>query len=192
MIFLDGHGDQTGDNTLNEEGKVDEADGKDEYIVTTDESELRFSELVTDDVMFNLMVKPLHENVTLTAVFDCCSSGSILDLEYCEQNGQIVPTEDLLFRQKMKRKGRKVGNRKAKANVVCLSACLDKQEAMEDERYGGDLSSVFQAFLREFPESTYQDLLKRIRKKMEKEGLKQKTMLSVSKKNFRLSKKFLL
>ena len=193
FFFFAGHGNQQNDNFLyQEEHADDEADGKDEYIVTTDDSELRFSDLVTDDVMFNLMVKPLHENVTLTAVFDCCSSGSILDLEYCEQNGQIVPTEDLLFRQKMKRKGRKVGNRKAKANVVCLSACLDNQEAMEGESYGGDLSLVFQAFLREFPESTYQDLLKRIRKNMEEEGLKQKTMLSVSKKNFRLSKKFLL
>ena len=197
FFFFAGHGNQYSDNPLNkEEEEIDEADGKDEHITTTDDSEIPYDELLTDDVMFNLMVKPLHENITLTAVFDCCASGSILDLEYCEQNGEIVPTEDLLFRQKLKRgKGKrdkkgKVGSRKAKANVVCLSACLDEQDAEEDDYYGGELTTALQDILTRISEPTYQNLMKWIREHMNNVDNKQETTLSVSKKDFRLSEKF--
>ena len=197
FFFFAGHGNQQNDNFLyQEEHADDEADGKDEYIVTTDDKEedpLHFSERITDDVMFDLMVKPLHENVTLTAVFDCCRSGSILDLEYYEENGEIVKTEDSLFRQKKKGNGGLVSDREAKANVVCLSACLDKQDAREMEwgqKGYGVFSQVLGSYLRQHPRPTYQDLLEEVRQHLKENNFRQETTLSVSKEGFDLSTEF--
>merc|ERR1712146_35080 len=38
---------------------------------------------IRDDTIFKIVVAPLQEGVRLTAVMDCCHSGTILDLPYC-------------------------------------------------------------------------------------------------------------
>lgn len=57
----------------------DEADGKDEALCPVD---LESAGLLRDDEVFKCLVGPLNDGVQLTAVLDCCHSGTILDLPY--------------------------------------------------------------------------------------------------------------
>ncbi|KAI8924823.1 caspase domain-containing protein [Entophlyctis helioformis] len=57
----------------------DEKDGKDETICPLDYEQ---AGQITDDQMHELLVKPLVKGVRLTAVFDCCHSGSGIDLPF--------------------------------------------------------------------------------------------------------------
>lgn len=68
-----GHGGQTED----EDG--DEEDGYDEVIYPVD---YKAAGHITDDEVHHLVVRPLQAGVRLTAIFDSCHSGSMLDLPY--------------------------------------------------------------------------------------------------------------
>ncbi|KAG0225732.1 Ca(2+)-dependent cysteine protease [Actinomortierella wolfii] len=68
-----GHGGQTRDLD------GDEEDGNDETIYPVDHER---AGVITDDVMHAIMVRPLPPGCRLTAVMDCCHSGSALDLPY--------------------------------------------------------------------------------------------------------------
>ncbi|RKP23500.1 peptidase C14 [Syncephalis pseudoplumigaleata] len=65
----------------------DEADGFDEAICPMDYKE---SGVIVDDMLHEILVRPLQPGVRLTAVFDCCHSGTALDLPYVYQcDGEI-------------------------------------------------------------------------------------------------------
>jgi uncharacterized caspase-like protein len=57
----------------------DEADGQDETLVPVDYQK---AGMITDDDVHGALVAPLQRGVRLTAVFDCCHSGSIMDLPF--------------------------------------------------------------------------------------------------------------
>ncbi|RKP22239.1 peptidase C14, caspase domain-containing protein [Syncephalis pseudoplumigaleata] len=57
----------------------DEKDGQDETIVPLDYEK---AGMIVDDDLHELLVRPLKPGVRLTAVFDCCHSGTVLDLPF--------------------------------------------------------------------------------------------------------------
>ncbi|CAP59680.1 uncharacterized protein PODANS_1_690, partial [Podospora anserina S mat+] len=73
FLHFSGHGGQTEDHD------GDEEDGHDEVIYPVDFKEN--GHIVDDEIHFHV-VKPLVEGVRLTAIFDSCHSGSVLDLPY--------------------------------------------------------------------------------------------------------------
>jgi metacaspase-1 len=75
-IFLhySGHGARIKDDDGNEE-----ADGHDESLVPLD---YNTNGVIRDDDLFSAIIKPLKSDVCLTAIMDCCHSGSVLDLPY--------------------------------------------------------------------------------------------------------------
>ena len=73
FFHYSGHGGQTKDLD------GDEDDGYDEVIYPLDHKE---SGHIVDDLMHDIMVKPLPAGCRLTAIFDSCHSGSALDLPY--------------------------------------------------------------------------------------------------------------
>ncbi|KAI0685326.1 caspase domain-containing protein [Cytidiella melzeri] len=73
FFHYSGHGGQTKDVD------GDEADGYDETIYPVD---FKQNGHIVDDVMHDVMVKPLPPGCRLTAIFDSCHSGSALDLPY--------------------------------------------------------------------------------------------------------------
>ncbi|KAF9358675.1 Ca(2+)-dependent cysteine protease [Mortierella sp. AD094] len=87
-----GHGGRIKDFSYN--GKAehlgDEADGYDEIIYPCDY--LR-SGIISDDEMYDLMVKELPEGVQLTALVDACHSGTMLDLPYVYNGNHVTALE---------------------------------------------------------------------------------------------------
>jgi len=81
FFHYSGHGGQVAD----EDG--DEDDGMDETILPVD---FNTAGQITDDLMHDVMVKPLPPGCRLTAIFDSCHSGTALDLPYIyDTSGQI-------------------------------------------------------------------------------------------------------
>ncbi|KAI8056165.1 caspase domain-containing protein [Syncephalis plumigaleata] len=73
FLHYSGHGATT------EDLDGDEKDGQDETIVPLDYEK---AGMIVDDELHEILVKPLKQGVRLTAVFDCCHSGTILDLPF--------------------------------------------------------------------------------------------------------------
>ncbi|KAI8922442.1 caspase domain-containing protein [Powellomyces hirtus] len=73
FFHFSGHGSQQTDKD------GDESDGTDETICPED---YQTAGQITDDMMNSIMVRPLAAGVRLTALFDCCHSGSSLDLPF--------------------------------------------------------------------------------------------------------------
>jgi len=74
FFHYSGHG-----GSVEERVKGSEASGKDQCIFPVDYDT---SGIIVDDDIYEYMVKPLPPGVRLTAVFDCCHSGSVMDLPY--------------------------------------------------------------------------------------------------------------
>ncbi|KAF9301873.1 Ca(2+)-dependent cysteine protease [Mortierella antarctica] len=87
-----GHGGRIKDFSYN--GKAehlgDEADGYDEIIYPSDY--LR-SGIISDDEMYDLLVKELPTGVQLTALVDACHSGTMLDLPYVYNGNHVTELE---------------------------------------------------------------------------------------------------
>ncbi|KAF9972758.1 Ca(2+)-dependent cysteine protease, partial [Actinomortierella ambigua] len=75
----------------------DEADGYDEVIFPCDY--LR-SGIISDDEMYDLLVKELPEGVQLTALIDSCHSGTMLDLPFVYNGDQFTQLEPHMPRAK--------------------------------------------------------------------------------------------
>ncbi|KAG6879553.1 Ca(2+)-dependent cysteine protease [Termitomyces sp. T32_za158] len=73
FFHYSGHGGQTKDLD------GDEADGYDEVIYPVD---FQRNGHIVDDLLHEIMVKPLPAGCRLTSIFDSCHSGSVLDLPY--------------------------------------------------------------------------------------------------------------
>lgn len=62
----------------------EESDGKDEALVPVDYLD---AGVIRDDELYDILIKPLKDDVHLLAIMDCCHSGSILDLPYLYKGG---------------------------------------------------------------------------------------------------------
>lgn len=78
FFHYSGHGGQTEDQP-DENGQYDEDDGFDEVIYPLD---FETNGFIVDDLLHSMMVKTLPQGCRLTALFDSCHSGSVLDLPY--------------------------------------------------------------------------------------------------------------
>ncbi|KZV97861.1 peptidase C14 [Exidia glandulosa HHB12029] len=142
-----GHGGQV----MDDDG--DEYDDLDEVIKTSD------GHIIVDDEMFNILVKPLPRGCRLTAVFDCCNSGTGLDLPEIVKTPPIVrrpsrtpsPTPSMMKARRMRPRApfrrltssrevprvdvttaRPIPTRKdSDGDVILWSACQDNEAAYE-------------------------------------------------------------
>ncbi|KAF9116190.1 Ca(2+)-dependent cysteine protease [Mortierella sp. AM989] len=81
FFHFSGHGGQTKDVD------GDEEDGNDETIYPVDHQR---AGVIIDDTMHDILVRPLPAGCRLTAIMDCCHSGSALDLPYIySTSGQV-------------------------------------------------------------------------------------------------------
>ncbi len=86
FLHYSGHGGQVRD----EDG--DEDDGYDECIYPVD---FKQAGPIIDDEMHEVVVRPLQAGVRLTAIFDSCHSGSVLDLPYLYSTKGVLKEPNL-------------------------------------------------------------------------------------------------
>jgi hypothetical protein len=86
LLTSSGHGGQT------EDANGDEEDGNDEVIYPVD---FRQAGHIVDDQMHEVLVSPLPPGARLTAIFDSCHSGSVLDLPYIYSTQGVLKEPNL-------------------------------------------------------------------------------------------------
>lgn len=86
FLHYSGHGGQT------EDLDGDEDDGYDETIYPVD---FKQAGMIVDDEIHNVVVKPLQAGVRLTAIFDSCHSGSVMDLPYIYSTKGVLKEPNL-------------------------------------------------------------------------------------------------
>ena len=147
FFHFSGHGSQQQDLS------GDEEDGLDETLQPCDFEEA--GDIVDDD-LFEILVRPLAEGAKLTAILDCCHSGSALDLHYqygCEGVRQFPGDQTGDYKKKKKKdkkkdkkykKGKK-GKKKEKKEKKTKSRSGGYKEEeeefyddYEEEGYGSD------------------------------------------------------
>jgi hypothetical protein len=105
----------------------DEADKKDELLITID------SQAISDDELKTITDENLPEGVTLFILFDCCHSGTLMDLKYNYLSGN----EELVINENIN---------ETKSNVFLISGCFDEQtcaDAYIDNKFQGALTWCF-------------------------------------------------
>mmetsp|Transcript_94718 Transcript_94718/g.173573 ORF Transcript_94718/g.173573 Transcript_94718/m.173573 type:complete len:724 (+) Transcript_94718:44-2215(+) len=112
FLHYSGHGSQQADKD------GDELDGKDETLVPCD---FQQSGMLSDDELRKLLVLPLGPGVRLTCVFDCCHSGTVLDLPF-----KVILNPDGTECE-VRRKRTKNIKGTSEAEVVMISGCKDNQ-----------------------------------------------------------------
>lgn len=99
-----------------------EEDGRDETICPVDYNK---SGMIKDDELRQILVNPLKdlEHVKLTALFDCCHSGTVLDLRYHIKTSQVAnqPQVRTLVISENKHYPKGV------ANITLFSGSMDNQ-----------------------------------------------------------------
>lgn len=110
-LHYSGHGSQMKDVS------GDERDGLDEFIVPSDY--FTNGSRIIDDELKSLIIN-VGDNIPFFTIFDCCNSGTLLDLNY--SYGYVNNTLGLTIDD-----GKPLSNKK----IICLSACKDHESALD-------------------------------------------------------------
>ncbi|KAI8810261.1 caspase domain-containing protein [Cladochytrium replicatum] len=166
-LHFSGHGSQQKDND------GDELDGLDDTLVPLD---YKKAGMIVDDDLNALLLQSLPSGVQLSVFFDCCHSGTALDLPYIyDQNGTLARTPSTY--------GAKVdvSQKKSAAHVVMFSGCKDEQTSADASIQGeatGAMTHSLLAAMKSDELPTYRELLKRMLELLRKKGYSQVPQLS--------------
>ncbi|KAH9037909.1 caspase domain-containing protein [Lactarius pseudohatsudake] len=149
----------------------DDSDGLDECMCAMDyRCDRRFLPspdtpgIIVDDDINRIMIQPLPQGCRLTAVLDCCHSGTLLDLPF------ILPINPNTVQQKS-----------SPADVISLSACKDRENAFEVPAEGGALRKAFiECMTSSGSHGTCYDVIRSLLAYMRASGLRQQPQLSSS------------
>ncbi|KDQ21672.1 hypothetical protein BOTBODRAFT_210352 [Botryobasidium botryosum FD-172 SS1] len=144
FFYYAGHGGQTPDLD------GDEADGLDETILPIDH---RTNGEIVDDLIHEILIKPLPVRSRLTGVIDCCHSGTILDLPItqCDKAAPQVGQRP------------KLTHRNTLGSAVSFSSCTDDELAWDAPAVGGWFTHLFIKEFQRQPQQSYRQLLNNIR-----------------------------
>ncbi|TFK33161.1 caspase domain-containing protein [Crucibulum laeve] len=149
FFHYSGHGGQTPDKD------GDEVDGWDEVIYPMD---FKKRGHIIDDEMHDIMVKSLPKGCRLTALFDSCHSGTVLDLPYIYSSSGRLKGSHVSSAARARNA--------TPADVISWSGCKDGQTSADTFAGGvavGAMSYAFITALTRKPVQTYQELLRSIR-----------------------------
>jgi len=160
FFHFSGHGAQEEDPNGFEE------DGMHETILPVDFEQ---AGMITDDRISDLVVKPLPEGVRLTAVMDCCHSGTGMDLPFSHTaRGWREETNPFHTR----------------ADVQLFSGCEDEDTSADatgaSGQAGGAMTTAFCDVLRESPRISYPELMASLHSLMRRRGFSQRPQLTSS------------
>jgi hypothetical protein len=159
FFSFSGHGSYTLDRNK------DETNGNDEMLISSD------LKGILDDELKSLIQINLKKNVTLFALFDCCFSGTVLDLKY-------------QYLDSLASDASTVNNNDAetKGNVIMISGCNDAQtsaDAYIDKKYQGAMTWAFISVITTLTTPpSWRDLLVKMRAKLKTSQFTQLPQLS--------------
>jgi len=165
FFHFSGHGSQTVDHS------GDESSGYDNTILPVD---YQSAGAIVDDELHERLVESLSEGVKLTAVMDCCHSGTGMDLPFSfdRHNCQWKTEYNPKF---------------CPADVLMLSGCKDEETSSDvmipSKGSGGALSMALLSQLTENPYNlVLGELVKRVYTLMQSRGFRQQPQLSSTQK----------
>lgn len=132
FLHYSGHGSYLTDHT------GDEVDRKDETIIPMDYEQ---KGQIKDDYLRAVLVDVLPKNATLFCIFDCCHSGTMLDLRYRYKINQDEKRDDDYDVHVKNIHG------STQANVAMISGCRDDQVSMDAFEAGKNQGAMTYAFL---------------------------------------------
>ncbi|MDD5753173.1 MAG: caspase family protein [Methylococcales bacterium] len=171
FVHYSGHGTQV-KCTCGDEDTNDITPGMDDVIIPCD-FESKYggrTGFITDDILRIELVQPLPEGAKLRAFFDCCCSGTALDLPYVYKNAERY---ELQYDAKLKCK-----------DCLLISGCRDDQSSADaylDCRFNGALTWGLKMSLSASRDMdmTWKDLLFLVRHYLIEKGYDQIPVLSV-------------
>jgi hypothetical protein len=122
---------------------------------------------IIDDELKQIIQDNLPENVTLFAMFDCCFSGSVLDLKYTYM--------DSLNYDKYTENSKQL---ETKGNVFMISGCNDYQTSIDtviNNKATGAMTWTLLESIKRNPTCTWRELVKNMRDLLKKNGYKTQT-----------------
>lgn len=146
----------------------DEKDKLDEVFVSLD------LDCISDDEIKLFINNNLKENVTLFALFDCCHSGTILDLRY-----QYFDSENSDKASENTNVSETIGN------IIMISGCMDNQTSEEvfvNNKNQGAMTWAFLDTINNNPNLTWKDLITSMRGSLKSSKYQQIPQLSSGKK----------
>jgi len=155
LFHYSGHGTQIRDKNR------DELDGWDEVVFSKN------GKNITDDQI----VKKLQsiKNKTIYLIFDCCHSGSIVDLPF-----RLIPNTKNIIEN----------NHQFESDIICISGCNDYQTSADVTQnnisFGALSKNLYQLLRSKKGKYTWKDLCLELVKKMRDKGYTQVPQLSVS------------
>ncbi|KAM6497672.1 Caspase domain containing protein [Amanita muscaria] len=182
FIHYSGHGGQKKDTTGQKEGGLDENKSQGLFALCPFNSVPRvifpsdFKQKgdIVDHELNQILVQPLPPGCRLTGIFDCCHSGTVLDLPYLRSaHGRIKKTHI---------SNRARTRQPPPADVICFSACKDDEtsaDTFEGGIYVGAMSYAMIKALNENVNQTYEQVLESARNIL-RPKYKQKPQLSAS------------
>lgn len=190
FFHYSGHGAQVKDKTGME------LDGMNETILPSDYNRRQ----ITDDELWGSIVYPLPNGVRLTAIMDCCHSGTGLDLPFDynitsgggkhgngKRHGLLNSFLDMsVYDSGGPVQGRWVADPNpahSQGDVVLFSGCQDSQtsaDTMDKYQAGGAMTQSFISAYEENPGATYAELLALIHKSLRRRNFSQRPQLTSS------------
>ncbi len=149
----------------------DETDGLDEVIFP-------LNGYIVDDKLRKILVDKIPRGVSLTCIFDCCHSGTVLDLRYNYKVdvSKNNPKYDIQIDTQYKN---------TEGEVILLSGCKDDQtsaDSYEKRQFQGAMTYSFLETMKllksEEKDPTYKNLIKNLTKFIKKRGYTQVPQLS--------------
>jgi hypothetical protein len=158
LFFYSGHGSYILDKNNNE------ATGYDQLIVPCDLNG------IVDDELKSIIQTNLKKDVTLIALFDCCFSGSVLDLKY--QYMDSLDKNNLT---------ENINETETIGNVIMISGCSDIQTSSDEFLNNKNQGAMTWAFLEAFKSEkniTWRNLLIKMRDLLKKSNFSQLPQLT--------------
>ena len=162
FLSFSGHGFKIKDTSGDEKDKLDEV------FVSLD------LDYISDDEIKIFINNNLKKNVTLFALFDCCHSGTILDLRY-----QYFDSENNDKASENTNVSETVGN------IIMISGCMDNQtseEVFANNKNQGAMTWAFLDTINKNPNLTWKDLITTMRGSLKSSKYQQIPQLSSGKK----------
>lgn len=158
LLFYSGHGSYVLDKNNNEKT------GKDQMIIPCD-----FNGIIDDDLK-SIIQTNLKKDVTLIALFDCCFSGSVLDLkyQYMDSLDKNNYTENM-------------NETETNGNVIMISGCNDEQtsnDAIINNKNQGAMTWAFLEAFKSEKDITWRKLLIKMRDLIKNSNFNQTPQLS--------------